>query len=478
MRLNLYALLAVLLSPPPIWEGRLMKASVFVAIHMVAFLLFASAHAVTISTVPVGHSGNPADHTGFGSVGYNYRIGTTEVINAQYTEFLNGIDPTGANTLALYNTSMSTNARGGINFNALAANGSKYEIKPGRDNNPVVFVSWYDSIRFANWLHNGQGSGDTENGAYTLGALGAEGIPLDVNSITRNAGARWWLPSEDEWYKAAYHKNDGVTGNYWLYPTSTSADPYSDQPPGSDAPDPSNTANFYKDDRIANGYDDGYAVTGSVFSNSSQNYLTDVGAYTLSISPYGTFDQGGNASEWNDTLIPSTCFSASCRGFRGGAWFSFLSDDLLASRRIFTFPAMESFTSGFRVASIPEPAPLELLMARIDELVLDDLLHHGIGRSLTVRLMAVQDALAGEQEHVSFKMLDSMLHQLGALSAAGRMDSDVAGELIAALQAIDTRSTMSVVAVPEPSSFALLTVAGVALLRRHRSRRCSRAIHW
>ena len=107
-----------------------------------------------------------------------------------------------------------------------------------------MFVSWYDSIRFANWLHNGQGSGDTENGAYTL--LGGTPTPSNGNSITRNAGAKWWLPSEDEWYKAAYHKNDGVTGNYWDYPTSTDAVPYSDQPPGSGAPDPSNTANFYQ----------------------------------------------------------------------------------------------------------------------------------------------------------------------------------------------------------------------------------------
>jgi hypothetical protein len=98
--------------------------------------------------------------------------------------------------------------------------------------------------------------------AYTL--LGGTPIPSNANSITRNGGARWFLPSEDEWYKAAYHKNDGVTGNYWDYPTSTDAVPFSDQPPGSDAPDLSNTANFFKDDGIANGYDDGFAVTVSL----------------------------------------------------------------------------------------------------------------------------------------------------------------------------------------------------------------------
>ena len=43
---------------------------------------------------------------------------------------------------------------------------------------PVNFETWYDTIRFANWLNNGQDSGDTETGAYTLGTLGAGGIPV------------------------------------------------------------------------------------------------------------------------------------------------------------------------------------------------------------------------------------------------------------------------------------------------------------
>ncbi len=314
------------------------------------------AEAVTIDTVPVGNPGNAGEIQSqgtFGSVGYNYRIGKYEVTNAQYVDFLNGVDPTGANTLALYNGSVSSNARGGINFNAGAANGSKYEIKLGRDNNPVVYVSWYDSIRFANWLQNDQGSGDTENGAYTLGPLGAGAVPINGDSITRNLGAKWWLPSEDEWYKAAYHKNDGVTGNYWDYPTSTDAVPYSDQPPGSDAPTQSNTANFFKNDGSANGYDDGYAVTGST-SSPSGNALTDVGAYTLSTSPYGTFDQGGNVWEWNEALI-----SSSFRGLRGGSWLN--PDVLHASVGNGVGPTNQVNSFGFRVASIPEPSSLLLV---------------------------------------------------------------------------------------------------------------------
>lgn len=193
-----------------------MKTLQSLSVVLLAVLCVSDADAAAINTVPVGNPGNAGDAPSngtFGAVGYSYRIGRTEVTNAQYAEFINSVDPAGMNTLALYNSKMSSDAFGGITLNGAAANGSKYEIKSGRANNPVVYVSWYDSIRFANWLHNGQGSGDTETGAYTLGTLLPFGQPLNGESIVRNEGARWWLPSENEWYKAAYHKNDGVTGN-------------------------------------------------------------------------------------------------------------------------------------------------------------------------------------------------------------------------------------------------------------------------
>jgi formylglycine-generating enzyme required for sulfatase activity len=337
------------------WQRKKITLVCIIAVSLVS----TSAGAVIIDTAPVGNPGNLADTryntTGFGSVAYNYRIGRTEVTNAQYVDFLNSVDPTGANVLALYNSNMSSDATGGITFNDGAPNGSKYVIKAGHDNNPVVYVSFYDSIRFANWLHSGMGTGDTETGAYTL--LGRTPIPSNKNSITRNPGAKWFLPSEDEWYKAAYHKNDGVTSNYWDYPTSTDAVPYSDQPPGSGAPTPSNTANFRKNDGIANGYDDGYAVTGLTSFSSAQNYLTDVAAYALTTSPYGTFDQGGNAWEWIEMLRLND--DAALLG--GGSWNAD-SAYLRASSRNGALRTFEDRESSFRVASIPEPSTLTLLV--------------------------------------------------------------------------------------------------------------------
>ncbi len=85
-----------------------MKATNFFAILVMAIVATASARAVTIPTVTVGNSGNPADTevmisdgtTGYGSISYDYRIGKYEITNAQYVEFLNSVDPTGADTLA------------------------------------------------------------------------------------------------------------------------------------------------------------------------------------------------------------------------------------------------------------------------------------------------------------------------------------------------------------------------------------------
>jgi hypothetical protein len=144
-------------------------------------------HAVTFDWASVGNAGNNDDGTcGYGGVDYTYRISKHEVTNAQYTEFLNAVDPGGTNSLSLYSSNMSTDAHGGINFNSGAANGAKYEIKSGRDKNPVVFVSFFDAMRFVNWLENGQGSGGTESGVYTIGS-GTDEV--------RNPNATYFIPS-------------------------------------------------------------------------------------------------------------------------------------------------------------------------------------------------------------------------------------------------------------------------------------------
>lgn len=296
----------------------------------VCALLFLSAPAsgVTIDWVTVGNVGNSGQLTGdpqtfwgsavVGAVAYEYRIGKYEVTNAQYAEFLNGVDQSGSNNLGLYSPAMSFDPRGGINLNAAASAGAKYELKAGQANNPVVFVDWYDAVRFTNWVQNGGGNANTEDGSYTL--QGGTAVPSNAGAITRNAGVDVFLPTEDEWYKAAYHKNDGATGNYWKYATRTDVVPYSDNPLSINTPDPSNTGNvFGLDGDSGNGYNDGYAVSGQEFFPVSTNSLTDVGAYGLAVGPYGTFDQGDNVKEWNETIAINNLGQIHA-SLSGGSW--------------------------------------------------------------------------------------------------------------------------------------------------------------
>ncbi len=289
------------------------------------FVCFISsvASAVTMDWVTVGNTGNANDGTGYGSVSEVYRISTYEVTAGQYTEFLNAVAAT--DTYGLYNTGMWSHSYG-CKIERSGSSGSyTYSVASDWANRPVNYVSWYDSLRFTNWLHNGQGTGNTEDGAYDM-SLGS--------GVVRKSGAQVWLPSENEWYKAAYHKNDGVTGNYFDYPTS------SDSIPSNDLinPDPGNNATFY---------DNGYTI-------GSPYYRTEVGAHENSDSPYGTFDMGGNVWEWNEALIGSN------RGIRGGSCSGY-DYYLRSSTRYDIDPYYENYDVGFRVASVPEPCSLVLL---------------------------------------------------------------------------------------------------------------------
>jgi formylglycine-generating enzyme required for sulfatase activity len=319
-----------------------------------------SATALAVEWVPVGNPGNAPDRIG-GSVGYSYQMGKYELTNSQYVQFLNAVDPSGANALALYSTHMTVDSQGGINFKPGAVAGSKYEVKGGWASKPVVYVSFYDAVRLANWLGNGQPTGGgTETGSYTL--IGNTPVPSNGTGIVRNANATVVLPSADEWHKAAYYDPaKGPGGGYWSYPTRSLTQPYSDQPPGTGSPDPSNVANFLYDDGLSNGYDDGFAATGVNRLDTSSVYLTDVGAYAQSASAYGTFDQGGNVGEWLDT-------PGEFRFVQGGSWVQ-AAGEMEHSEGAFGYSATaESDYIGIRLIQLPEPsavAPLVMVPAAL-----------------------------------------------------------------------------------------------------------------
>ena len=201
---------------------------------------------------------------------------------------------------------------------------------------PVNYVSWFDAARVANWLQNGQGSGSTETGAYTL-----VGGQTSGTAPAANPGASYFLPTEDQWYKAAYYKGGGTNAGYWDYATQSDTAPTAVTAGTTGIGSAGSTGNFANYDRTA----DWNGQTGNVTTVG-----TNGGA-----SAYGAFDMSGNIFEWNDL----TGAAGSSRGLRGGSW-----DDgaagLSSSDGGEIDPSNEDDLVGFRLAStdaapIPEP---------------------------------------------------------------------------------------------------------------------------
>ena len=258
--------------------------------------------ATTIEMVTVGDAGNAGELSGEGSGGvgparvcgavpYVYQIGKYEVTTAQYRTFLNSVarysDPR-----KLYPTGGEFPCRG-IMRSGSGTVGDPYVYLPANndpnwDTRPVNYVSWYSSLRFINWLQNGQptseaGPGVTETGTYAFTDPSTVTI-LDHSSLTT---PHYVLPTEDEWYKAAYYKGGGTAAGYWDYATQSDTLP-NNNPPNLDT---GNSANYHFLDLDPN--TEGDAV-------GPPYYMTDVGAYALSESAYGTYDQNGNVNEWNE----------------------------------------------------------------------------------------------------------------------------------------------------------------------------------
>jgi formylglycine-generating enzyme required for sulfatase activity len=268
-----------------------------------------SGNGFTIDFVNAGNAGNAANNTffpGYGAVAYAYRIGKYEI-------------PQKAITKASFSGMANVTAGAFTN------------------NQPAANINWYEAAAFVNFLNTNSGKTAAYNlswsePAWSMALWSSEQAwTAGGTNLYRNKDAFYFLPSENEWYKAAYFNPSG--GNYFDYPT------------GSDtAPTP-----------VASGTNAGTAVYNSVASVPA--IVDSAGG----LSPYGTMGQGGNVFEWSESAFDgSNTRSSENRTILGGcAWNP--AQDLSSSSRSSFDPSREDGIIGFRVASVPEPSTYALL---------------------------------------------------------------------------------------------------------------------
>jgi formylglycine-generating enzyme required for sulfatase activity len=292
---------------------------------------------VCIETVNVADAGNPADaDTGFGKVDYDYAIGKYETTVSQYVVFLNAVAAVPANSAIkdLWTPDMEDTASY-VSPGLISRKGSGTDADPyvyaeipdtslgqSSSRRAILNISWFSAARFANWLHNGANkTSSTETGAYTLNGA-TSGV------FTKNADAKWWIPSENEWYKAAYYDpTKSGTNKYWKYPTRSDSLPVAEPFPGG-----ANSANYDSPDSL-----EGHRVT-------------PVGAYAASVSYYGTYDQAGLMWEWNDAVYTDYEDKPLTRGMRGGSWSLGMINVSKFGPRDYE-PVYDDDDSGFRLAT-------------------------------------------------------------------------------------------------------------------------------
>lgn len=300
---------------------------------------------IFIKTVPVGDENNHPDPlTGYGAVQDEFRIGKTEVTVMQYCAFLNAVakhsDPYG-----LYNSKMGSDTNvASIQQVYDAANKCYvYKVKPNAENFPITYVSWSSAARFCNWLENDQPEGEegpdtTEEGSYNLDGFMGGDVSVEKN-------ATWVLPTEDQWYKAAYYKGGGTNAGYWLYPTQSDIAP-NNEITGS----MTNNANVFIAKTIKSRW--GRSMTQATYSKNAPPFLTPVDIFSGSPGYYKTYDMGGNVFEWVDA--DRSGLEQNVQVVRGGAWSkdSGISNLQSIKRNASNDSSSQSSTIGFRVVML------------------------------------------------------------------------------------------------------------------------------
>ena len=307
-----------------------------------------------IEFVTIGAVNNPAwtgggSNNNRGSVGYVYNIGKFEVTTAQWAEFMNAaLDRPATDRIPAV---QYPSIWGATAVPPANAGGRRYVVPPGRENIPVGGITWRTAAIFANWLHNGKATNREAflSGAYDVSTFGVgpNGVGF-TDQLTRSPGARYWIPSLDEWMKAAHYdpnkpNADGTIGGWWQYSTSSDS-PILYGPAGQFAP---GGRPFQ-----ANG-----VWTSEAFPGFNP-FSIPLGAYTDVVSPWGLYDVAGGTSEWTEgaqqftgELLPRF------RYLDGSAWtISNSNGDRVGSLGGSIDPWTSNFATGLRISSsVPAP---------------------------------------------------------------------------------------------------------------------------
>ncbi len=258
----------------------------------------------SIDFVAIGQAGNAADATGYGSVGYHYRMGKTEVSIDQFFKARAADGRIGNGNENYWNDGFRT-----VGYNA-----------------PASRINWFEAAMFCNWLT----TGDAYTGVYQFNGSGTmTGLDRTFRNVN---GLAYVMPSEDEWYKAAYFKPDG--SGYSLYASGLDSVP-------------------------TRGGTDGWNYLSGATVNPYPNYVWNVeaGGYEQN----GTYNMMGNIEEWTESAEDGVIDNPyERRIYRGGGFASHVSF-MGALGRSDEGPTEYGSPIGFRVAVIPEPSSVLLL---------------------------------------------------------------------------------------------------------------------
>jgi formylglycine-generating enzyme required for sulfatase activity len=292
-----------------------------------------------------------------GGVAYEFKIGKFEVTTSQWVEFMNAaFDRPADDRLPFVR---SPNQWGAVSATPQSPGGSRWTVPAGREMIPTGGITWRTAALYCNWLHNGRSSERSAffGGAYDITTFG--GAPTFRDQLTRSPGAQYWIPSLDEWMKAAHwdpNRNGDGEGGWWEY-SNGSDSPFVYGPPGALVNGVLTTANA--------GWD--------IFDFPGSNpFDIPLGAFESITSPWGLFDVAGGTKEWTeDTFQEPFEQYPRARRFEGTGWEFPTSgfDDQVGFRGGSSDPSFRGYEVGLRIASIPVPSvvgpPFLLIFAKL-----------------------------------------------------------------------------------------------------------------